>query len=198
VRIGLYDVTGVYTGLSALTELPEALADPAVLSPAVKLHRAVDDWLATTSARVVNRTSANDTKNSKPYQVMIIRDYFEIPETLVTNEPEAVVAFLREFGRIIYESVSGERSIVTCFEDTDLARASVPVQFQEYVPGTDLGVHVVGTQVFATSVRSTAIDYRYDRSGAVTKMMVTIPDGPRAPLAVAVDHAGIGLWCTRG
>jgi glutathione synthase/RimK-type ligase-like ATP-grasp enzyme len=38
---------------------------------------------------------------------------------------------------------------------------SLPTQFQNYVPGTDVRVHVVGDEVFATEVISDALDYRY-------------------------------------
>ena len=36
-----------------------------------------------------------------------------------------------------------------------------PVQFQTWVPGTDVRVHVVGSEVFATAITTTATDYRY-------------------------------------
>jgi glutathione synthase/RimK-type ligase-like ATP-grasp enzyme len=34
-------------------------------------------------------------------------------------------------------------------------------QFQRYVPGDNVRVHVVGERVFATRVKSEAVDYRY-------------------------------------
>jgi glutathione synthase/RimK-type ligase-like ATP-grasp enzyme len=111
---------------------------------------------------------------------MIIRDYFHVPATLVTNAPDAVLAFREEYGHIIYKSVSGERSIVSSFTDGDADRlgllAGVPVQFQEYVPGVDVRVHVVGEDVFATCVESGAIDYRYDDSGNSKMSAITLPD----------------------
>ena len=36
-----------------------------------------------------------------------------------------------------------------------------PTQFQAFVPGTNVRVHVVGEHVFATAVDSAATDYRY-------------------------------------
>ena len=35
------------------------------------------------------------------------------------------------------------------------------MQFQAWVPGTDVRVHVVGSEVFATAITTTATDYRY-------------------------------------
>jgi len=179
-QIILDDVTGVYTRLTAWADLPEVAANPDLLAHARDLHEAIEAWLETTSARVVNRTSANDTNNSKPYQAMIIRDHFDIPATLVTNDPAAVVAFQQEFDQIVYKSVSGERSIVTPLIDADLDRlhllASAPVQFQEYVGGLDVRVHVVGTEVFASCIESDAVDYRYDRSGIGTARPFELSD----------------------
>ena len=44
--------------------------------------------------------------------------------------------------------------------------ANCPTQFQEYIPGSDVRVHVAGESVIATEIDSTADDYRYAaRSG---------------------------------
>lgn len=170
-RVDLADVTGVYTRLVPWAELPEVVAQPGLLAHARRLHTALDAWLETSAARVVNRPSANDTNNSKPYQAMIIHDHFDIPATLVTNDPQAAVAFHDEFGALVYKSVSGERSLVTMFGDADRARlpllTNAPVQFQEHIPGVDVRVHVVGQEVFATRVASDAIDYRCDAASTV-------------------------------
>lgn len=170
-QLALDDVTGVYTRLTSFGVLPELISEPALWPNAQRLHHALEEWLETTPVCVINRTTANDSNNSKPYQALIIRDYFDIPATLVTNEASAVHEFLREVGDVIYKSSSGERSIVTKLDDSDLQRldllATVPVQFQELVAGRDVRVHVVGTEVFAVAITSSAVDYRYDRSGRV-------------------------------
>jgi glutathione synthase/RimK-type ligase-like ATP-grasp enzyme len=159
-----------------------------------QMHVAIDTWLETTAARVVNPTSANDSTNSKPYQSLLIRQHFDVPATLVTNDPDAVAAFRAEHGRIIYKSVSGERSIVTQFSDADGARldrlATCPVQFQEHVDGLDVCVHVVGGEVFATMIASDAVDYRYDHRE--TRMEPTILPDPVAEACVALT-ARLGL-----
>lgn len=168
ITVPLNEVTGIYTRLTSWADLPEIVVSPDFIAHARQLHEAIDAWLETTTARVVNRTSANDTNNSKPYQSLIIKDYFDVPTTLVTNNPDAVTDFLREFGKIVYKSASGERSIVTAFGSADIERlhllATCPVQFQEHVSGVDVRVHVVGTKVFATSIECQAVDYRYDPS----------------------------------
>ncbi len=177
--VPLADVTAVYTRLTTWAELPEVAAEPALLPHARDLHVALESWLETTDARVVNRTSANDSNNSKPYQALLIREYFEVPTTLVTTDPAAALSFRQEFGEVIYKSISGERSIVTAFTDADLDRLPLlvngPVQFQEHVRGVDVRVHVVGPEVFAAAVQSDSVDYRYDGSGG-RMSPVELPD----------------------
>ncbi len=196
-RILLDDVAGVYTRLTSWSDLPEVAADPAVLDHAANMHLAIETWLETAVVRVLNRTSASDTNNSKPYQAMIIRDYFCIPATLVSNDPAAVLAFREEFGHIIYKSVSGERSIVASFANEDLDRldllASAPVQFQEFVDGVDVRVHVVGQDVFATCVESDAVDYRYDASGMSAMSAITLPDEVSAACVALTARLGLEL-----
>jgi glutathione synthase/RimK-type ligase-like ATP-grasp enzyme len=131
---------------------------------------------------VINPPTAMAVNNSKPYQLRLIAGFgFDVPQTLVTTDPSAVRAFAAQHGRLIYKSVSGTRSIVNTLTDTSLERLecveNAPTQFQEYIPGCDVRVHVVGTEVFATEVRSEAHDYRYASlyDQDVELLPVTIP-----------------------
>jgi glutathione synthase/RimK-type ligase-like ATP-grasp enzyme len=177
--VALQEVSAVYTRLTSWHELPEVGNDPNALARAFGIHRALDAWLETTTARVVNRTSSNDSNNSKPYQSLLIRQHFEVPATLVTNDPTRAHEFWRQHERVIYKAVSGERSIVTELTAEDIDRldllAVAPVQFQEQVDGVDVRVHVVGSDVFATRVKSDAADYRYDQAGGGDMAAVTLP-----------------------
>jgi glutathione synthase/RimK-type ligase-like ATP-grasp enzyme len=96
---------------------------------------------------------------------LIVRHGFWVPETLVTDEPELVRQVGRQHGEVIFKSISGARSIVRRLTDDDLHRLERirwrPVQFQAFVPGTNIRVHTVGTQAFATEVLTDATDYRY-------------------------------------
>jgi hypothetical protein len=165
----LADVTAVYTRLMDDRYLPELRGVPADAPERVAcrhLHDTLGSWLELTPGRVVNRVTAMASNGSKPYQAQAIRAAgFEVPETLVTNEPDLVRDFVAVYGRVIYKSVSGTRSIVREVDDDALARLDdirwCPVQFQAYVEGIDVRVHVIGRQVFATRVSSAAADYRY-------------------------------------
>ena len=120
---------------------------------------------------VINRPAAGRSNASKPYQLGIIASAgLDVPDTLVTTDPDTARRFLSAHGRLVYKSISGIRSIVGFIEPADQARlgdvASGPVQLQAYVPGLDVRVHVVGERWFACAIRSDAPDYRY--AGAVT------------------------------
>lgn len=169
------------------------------------VDRALIAWADLTTALAVNPPTAMAANNSKPYQLGLIKRYgFAVPETLVTTDPEAVRAFAARHGRVIYKSVSGTRSIVNILAEDGLERledvANAPTQFQAYVPGADIRVHLVGDELFATEVRSDAHDYRYaSRSGnevelAATAVPADVADRCRAMASgMGLAVAGIDL-----
>jgi hypothetical protein len=170
--IKLGDVCGVYTRLMDYQALPELKDQPDGAPSRLRcaaLHDTLSNWMEITPARVINRMGAMGSNGSKPYQAQLIRESgFEIPETLITNDMDRVLAFRKEKKRLIYKSISGVRSIVHELEDDDLKRLDrirwLPTQFQEYVEGNDVRVHVVDERVFATMIQSMAVDYRYAQS----------------------------------
>jgi len=83
----------------------------------------------------------------------------------VTTDRDALEAFWEKHGQIVYKSLSGIRSIVTCLTPSHRERfndlSNCPTQFQQWIPGSDFRVHVAGHDVFACQVKSSATDYRY-------------------------------------
>ncbi|SHL41204.1 Glutathione synthase/RimK-type ligase, ATP-grasp superfamily [Roseovarius marisflavi] len=171
--IALEDVTGLYQRLHSDESFPElcklAPDDPARqrFSRFVTLFTVFSDLC---TGRVLNRTPGMGTNNSKPFQAQIIaRAGFDIPRTLITNAPDRAREFVEDAaaqGReVIFKSASAVRSIVRSVTADDLARLDrlriCPVQFQERVEGRDVRVHVVGSEVFATRITTTGVDYRY-------------------------------------
>jgi glutathione synthase/RimK-type ligase-like ATP-grasp enzyme len=168
-QYALADFGGIYSRMMDYRFLPE-LKDEAPDTPKQLHCRNLLDtltrWAEIAPARVVNRIAPTTSNFSKPYQTQLIRQYgFEVPETLITNDPELVRAFRARHGQIIYKSISGVRSIVQTFGDEDLARLELirwcPTQFQAYVPGMNVRVHTVGREVFPTAISTDATDYRY-------------------------------------
>ena len=115
--------------------------------------------------RVLNRPTDSGSNHSKPFQAQAIRAAgFDIPETLITNDPQTACEFIErawsEGGGVIYKSVSGVRSIVRLVEPQDFPRLDrirwCPTQFQRHVAGTDIRVHVVGETALAAAIVSDA------------------------------------------
>jgi glutathione synthase/RimK-type ligase-like ATP-grasp enzyme len=203
---------GVYVRLMDDRLLPE-LADEPQDSPRRQycrcLHEALARWCEVSPARVVNRTAPMSSNSSKPYQAQLIRRHgFEIPEALITNDPELVLDFRQRHKKIIFKSLSGVRSIVQTFEEKDLDRLNhirwCPTQFQEFVEGDNVRVHVVGSQVFATHVTSDATDYRYSAQqvGETAQLeAIELPDDVAARCvtlskALGLAFSGIDLKIT--
>ncbi len=173
--VALEDVDAVYIRTMDDRLLPEVEA-LAAESDARRRSRALHDrlyaWLSVSPALVINRTESQASNASKPYQLRLIAEAgFAIPETLITNDPKEAVAFRDRHRLVVYKSMSGERSIVSPLTDLDLERLDrlslCPVQFQAWVPGPDVRVHVIGGEAYAARVTTSATDYRYPaRSGA--------------------------------
>ncbi|MFJ9783087.1 RimK family alpha-L-glutamate ligase [Amycolatopsis sp. NPDC101161] len=154
------------TRLAALRTLPRSSPQ---WGHAAGVDLALNGWADRTAAFVLNRPEAAAGNGSKAYQLRgIAAAGFLVPVTLVTNDPDRVGAFVREHGEVIVKSAGGVRSRVRRVGPADAARladvANCPTLFQKHVPGTDVRVHVVGAELFASEVRSDADDYRYARA----------------------------------
>jgi glutathione synthase/RimK-type ligase-like ATP-grasp enzyme len=170
-RFRLANIRAAYVRLMDDQLLPE-LADEPEGSPARRharaFHEALYRWIEVAPGRIVNRSDPQGSNGSKPYQAQLIAQYgFRVPETLITNDPDAVLAFRQKHGAVIFKSMSGVRSIVRALAEDDVNRLEhirwCPVQFQALVPGTDIRVHVVEEDVHATEIISDTLDYRYAR-----------------------------------
>lgn len=164
----LSSFTGVYSRMMESALLPENRDASAALGAARSafLHEALTDWMEIAPCRVANRNAPSASNASKPYQARAIAEAgFATPETMITNDPDEVREFARKHGRIIYKSVSSVRSIVREWsprDEVNLQKLRVlPTQFQERIEGEDVRVHVAGSDLHATRVRSDAVDYRY-------------------------------------
>ena len=148
-------------------QAPQAGENPETEAGSITLlHHALTDWLEIGSLRVMNRLSAMGSNQSKPYQAQTIAEAgFLIPPTLITNDPQQVQDFIKTHGRVIYKSISAVRSIVGELDRQRMHELEktryLPTQFQAFIPGENLRVHVAGERVFATRILTPAVDYRY-------------------------------------
>jgi hypothetical protein len=209
-EIDLAEVTAAYLrpyGSDQLPAIRKAGAGSAAWQHAFAVDDALLSWAELTPALVVNRPSAMTSNDSKPYQAFLIRSFgFDVPDTLITTDPRAVREFWSEHGTIIYKSISGVRSIVARLATTDLERLErvtwCPTQFQQYIPGLDYRIHVVGDEVFGCEIVSNADDYRYARQQTAAvelrpyKIAEEIANRCRILVAgLGLQVAGVDLRC---
>lgn len=208
--IDLECVTAVYVRPYDPTAVPAVArgSDGHARRHALALHQTFRAWTDVTEARVINRVGAMGSNGSKPYQSLLVRrSDFQVPETLVTTDPEAAWAFLERHQRVVYKSISDVRSVVAEIGPEQRTRladiAGCPTQFQARVPGIDVRVHVVGERLFALQVESEAVDYRYPGEHAVQRTRIELPGDVadrcrELARALELPLAGIDLRRTAG
>lgn len=181
---------------------------------AMAMDDALLTWCELTEARIVNPPEAMASNNSKPYQIELIRAAgFEVPDTLLTTDPDAAAEFWERHGQVIYKSISGVRSVVSRLREEHMTRlwrvGACPTQFQRCIAGVDHRVHVVGRRVFASRIETGVDDYRYaGRQGqtvAITPATLPRPIADRCRVLaerLGLPVAGIdlrltpeGRWC---
>jgi len=210
--LNLDDVSAVYLRPCDLQKVSVGekadLSNP-YLQRVIAFQEAMVCWTEMTGALVVNRPSAMASNNSKPFQSSLIKlAGMDVPETLITTDPKAVLEFQKSHGTIIYKSISGTRSIVSKFSSLHLDRlcdvSACPTQFQEYIDGIDYRIHVVGDAVFGAEITCDAADYRYaEMQGASVEIRpFNVPDRladqcRELTASLGLYLAGIDFRCTR-
>ena len=150
---------------------------------------------------VLNRPAATYSNRSKPYQALLIRRFgFKIPKTLVTNDPDAVASFFVECDeKLIFKSIGGVRSTVRRMTREDFGRLELlencPAQFQEYVAGDNIRVHVIGERWFAVRIQCEAVDYRYagEEGYPLTMVPAVLPEDIAANCIRLTKELGLVL-----
>ncbi|MBI4371453.1 MAG: hypothetical protein HY552_04060 [Elusimicrobia bacterium] len=122
----------------------------------------------------IGLTKPSASNFSKPYQISrIATPNISVPATLVTSRPPSVRAWEKQWGDVSFKSISSERSICLRLSPPWRRRLGcirlLPAQFQEYIKGLDIRVHVVGRQVHALGINTTFSDYRYSYRYTGTK-----------------------------
>jgi len=185
-------------------ETRKAMPEPDVEGKALQHAIAVDTtliaWSDLTSAQVVNRPSAMASNHSKPYQASLIRNLgFRTPRTLITTDPAAASQFVKSHACVVYKSISGVRSVVSRLSGSDPEAlqdvANCPTQFQEYIDGHEVRVHVVGRTTISTKIDSGASDYRYAHltDASVTMEPIAIDESLSAKCVKMASAMGLHL-----
>jgi glutathione synthase/RimK-type ligase-like ATP-grasp enzyme len=205
--IALERITAVYARPYELARLG---LDIGAAAHATSLHHALSVWLDVTPAFVLNRPRDMALNSSKPYQAALIEAAgLRTPETLLTTDPEAVRGFRARHGAVVYKSISAVRSVVARIGAADEDRigdvVSCPTQFQRWIGGFEVRVHVVDGEEFASRIVTEADDYRYAELSGQQVVISTfdLPD-PFAAQCRCVTNAlgyviaGLDLRCENG
>jgi glutathione synthase/RimK-type ligase-like ATP-grasp enzyme len=167
-------------------------------------HEAFTGMWQALDAVWVNHPSKDEVAHRKAYQLKLAQDIgFTIPQTLISNDPAAVSAFIGSRGqKVIYKSFSAtERE----WRETRLLKAEetallenvkyAPVIFQEYVEAVyDLRITVVGDTLFPAAIYSqeTAykVDFRMDIAHARIEA-VSLPEEVEAKIHALMHRLGL-------
>jgi hypothetical protein len=137
-------------------------------------------------ARWVNGWSAYQLHQTKPVQLARVAALgVPVPDTLLGNDPEAVLAFAARPPRCVFKPVQGgaptRRLEPRHLTGQHLAHLSLaPVTLQEEIPGTDVRVFVAGPRVLTCEIHAPHVDFRDD------------PDPRLTPCALPAD---VAAWC---
>jgi len=145
---------------------PSIRGAPMDVDALARLQLGVDEVADAAKCPVVNRPRAAVSNYSKFGQVVLLaRAGFSVPRTLVTSIPEEARAFLeRHGGRAILKGASNVPTLASLIDRRWVSRLRLvrncPVLLQEYIPGDDVRVHVIGDTTVATRLVSRDEDYR--------------------------------------
>ena len=190
-RIALADLTSVYWRSYGEPEADD-MGDAEATYIAQNDSRAlVESLFLRVNARWVNGFDAFRLHQTKPAALsMVAQAGVPTPATLLTNDPDEVLRFVKVHPRCIHKPVQGgshtRRLTAEHLTDEHLERlALAPITLQEEVPGTNIRVFIAGERTFAAEIRTDAIDFRDDESAAV--LATTVPPSVEAFCRTAAE-----------
>lgn len=190
--------------------LPVGMPDSDEIFAQLEAQRALDALLTTTSKALwINHPQCHARANSKPAQLCVARKVgFNIPPTIITNDPEEIRRFVGETdGRIVYKAMSQSldldsgRALFTGLlgepdlANVDLIRAS-PGIFQQFVPKAyEVRATVVGSRVFTGKIDSqasieTQVDWRH-KPFDIEESPIELPPAIRGKIHALMQAFGL-------
>lgn len=132
----------------------------------------------------------------KPHQLHLAKDLgFDLPRTLISNNPDSILAFHKRIGDLIAKPVrsghlikgGSDHAVFTTLlrdeEYMDLSDASLsPTIYQELIPKKyDIRATVVGNEIFAVAIDSQSdpsatIDWRRTNNPQLPHFAITLPE----------------------
>jgi glutathione synthase/RimK-type ligase-like ATP-grasp enzyme len=196
-RQALSEVDAVWYRRPVPPVMPPDLPAPQAAWARGEAREALMGVWRTLDAFWVNHPDRNRVAESKPLQLRTAFELgFEVPKSLVSNEPETVRAFMQAHpegvickplfdGRV---PVEGEEQVFfTSRVDADVVSLAdlgpEPYLFQELVPKLyDIRATVIGNEVFAARIESqqseeARTDWRRGHPGGLAHAAIELPDG---------------------
>ena len=119
----------------------------------------------------VNSINAFELHKKKPYLTNLFKkNNIRVPRTLITNDKDSVLDFFESNNeQIILKPVRGgaytQKMTKDDFTKDKLSKLIVsPVQFQEYIDGTDIRVYAYQNEIYALEIQTDNIDFRTDEN----------------------------------
>ena len=173
-KINLTDIQGVYWRwfYGVLFRKIEDGANTEFLSNMVyrELQSSLNSlFMAFDSCNWVNSREAVELHKNKAFQTNILsKNNIRIPNTLITSDPDGVREFYEQNSKnVIYKPVLGG-AYTRKMKEEDFSKENLealkasPVQFQEFVDGTDIRVYAFEDGIYAAQMHADTIDFRED------------------------------------
>jgi glutathione synthase/RimK-type ligase-like ATP-grasp enzyme len=157
--------------------------------------QAVHGMLDSLRCAWMNPREADAAAHHKPYQWSIAQQLgLKLPRTLVTTQTQAAREFIESTrpDKVVFKAFLAsiqEWRETRLVEQEDLDRLDLvryaPVIFQQYIPGVDLRITMIGDAIFAAEIDVRNTSYPVDMRMAVgegTLKSVTLPDAVQALL----------------
>jgi glutathione synthase/RimK-type ligase-like ATP-grasp enzyme len=134
--------------------------------------QAVNGMLDALPCTWVNPREADTSAHHKPYQWEVAKQVgLRVPRTLVTSDPAEARRFIEQvgMGSVVFKAFLAStqdwretRLVEACdVERLELVKYA-PVIFQEYIPGVDLRITVVGMSIFTAEIDARKTRYPVD------------------------------------
>lgn len=212
--VELAEVSAVYVRRPGAFDLPDHLSASELRHAGLEARYGLGGLLASVPVRWCNHPSASADASYKPRQLADFRAVgLEVPDTLLTNNPEAVRRFAAAHDRIVCKPIAtgvlqtgdGPRAIYTrLLEPADLADLSgvdfTAHLFQEYVApkAFEVRLTVVGQTFLAARIDAHSdrakVDWRTDLSACEYRVIDTPPE-VRAGVSAYLKARGLVFGC---
>lgn len=178
-KVPVNEIKGLYNRLWLSSErLQSVWPDNKDMYHATKV---LDFFINSFPGPVVNRPDSLISNGFKLNQyIKIIRNGFLMPFTFTTSHLETALRIIdNKPENWILKSNSGVRSKVRQVNSDDIRlwkkyKSIPPLQFQKLLKGYNIRVHVLDDEVFACSIKTTEVDYRYGENKKFE--IITLPE----------------------